>query len=53
MYAFIRPHQEQFPLRTLYRMMSVHRSGYYAWSKQPKSPWQKEDERFTGRIKQA
>lgn len=52
-YAFIRAHQEQFPLRTLCRMMRVHRSGYYAWSKQPKSPRQKEDERLTGLIKQA
>lgn len=34
-------------------MMRVHRSGYYAWSKQPKSPRQKEDERLTGLIKKA
>jgi putative transposase len=52
-YAFIRAHQEQFPLRTLCRMMSVHRSGYYAWSKQSKFPRQKEGERLAGHIKQA
>lgn len=51
-YAFIRAHQEQYPLRTLCRMMGVHRSGYYAWSKQPKSLRQREDERLAGFIKQ-
>lgn len=33
-------------------MMRVHRSGYYAWIKQPKSPRQKENERLLGLIKQ-
>lgn len=33
-------------------MMRVHRSGYYAWVKQPKSPRQKENERLLGLIKQ-
>jgi len=33
--------------------MRVHRSGYYAWINQPKSPRQKEDERLTGLIKQS
>jgi putative transposase len=34
------------------RMMRVHRSGYYAWIKQPKSARQLEDERLLGLIKQ-
>jgi putative transposase len=34
------------------RMMSVHPSGYYAWRSAPVSPRQKEDQRFTGLIKQ-
>jgi putative transposase len=34
-------------------MMSVHRSGYYAWRKQPQSPRQQEDARVLGLIKQA
>jgi putative transposase len=34
-------------------MMSVHRSGYYAWRKQPQSPRQVEDARVLGLIKQA
>jgi putative transposase len=33
-------------------MMRVHRSGYYAWIKQPKSARQKDDERLVGLIKQ-
>jgi putative transposase len=33
-------------------MMRVHRSGYYAWIKQPKSAKQKDDERLQGLIKQ-
>ena len=32
--------------------MRVHRSGYYAWIKQPKSARQKDDERLLGLIKQ-
>jgi putative transposase len=51
-YAFIRAHQEQFPLRTLCRVMDVHRSGYYAWCKQPHSRRHREDERLAGLIKQ-
>ena len=34
-------------------MMRVHRSGYYAWIKQPKSARQKEDDRLSGLIKQS
>ena len=33
-------------------MMRVHRSGYYAWSKQPKSARQIDNERLLGLIKQ-
>lgn len=31
----------------------VHRSGFYAWLKQPTSPRQQEDERLTGLVKQS
>jgi putative transposase len=51
-YAFIRAHLDQFAIRNLCRMMQVHRSGYYAWIKQPKSARQKDDERLLGLIKQ-
>jgi putative transposase len=33
-------------------MMGVHRSGYYAWCRQPKSLRQRQDEQLTGLIKQ-
>jgi len=52
-YAFIKEHEHQFPVRTLCRMMSVHRSGYYAWCKQPQSLRKADDARVLGLIKQA
>ena len=33
--------------------LGVHRSGFYAWLKQPTSPRQHEDERLTGLVKQS
>lgn len=51
-YAFIRAQQQDFATRNLCRMMNVHRSGYYAWIKNPKSERQKDDERLLGLIKQ-
>ena len=51
-YAFIRANQDIFAVRNMCRMMRVHRSGYYAWIKQPKSARQKDDERLLGLIKQ-
>lgn len=51
-YAFVRANQEEFAIRNLCKMMRVHRSGYYAWLNQPKSPRQVEDERLLGLIKQ-
>lgn len=51
-YAFIQAHQKEFATRNLCRMMRVHRSGYYAWIKQPKSARKKDDERLVGLIKQ-
>lgn len=51
-YAFIQAHQGEFAIRNLCRMMQIHRSGYYAWLKQPTSARQKEDDRLLGLIKQ-
>lgn len=51
-YAFIRAHQDEFAIRNLCYMLRIHRSGYYAWLNQPKSPRQKDDERLLGFIKQ-
>ena len=52
-YAFIRAHQQKYSIKILCRTMRVHRSGYYAWIKQPKSSRHKEDERLSGLIKQS
>ncbi|WP_139798934.1 IS3 family transposase [Andreprevotia lacus] len=52
-YAFIRAHEQQFPVRRLCRVMSVHPSGYYAWKAKPHSPRAREDQRLLGQIKQA
>ncbi len=49
-YAFIRDHQDKFAVRNLCHMMDVHRSGFYAWLKQPKSVRQKEDDRLLGLL---
>ena len=51
-YAFIRGHQAEFTTCNLCRMMRVHRSGYYAWVKEPKSARQKDNDRLLGLIKQ-
>lgn len=52
-YAFIKAHEDQFPIRTLCQVMSVNRSGYYAWRKQPQSPRKLHDARLLGLIKQS
>ncbi len=51
-YAFIQAHEKEFAVRNLCRMLHVHRSGFYAWLKQPKSPRQRENERLLGLINQ-
>jgi len=52
-YAFIQANGERYPVRRLCRMLEVHPSGYYAWTKQPKSFRRKEDERLMGLVKQS
>jgi len=51
-YAFIRAHRHQHRVQTLCRVIGVHRSGYYAWCREPKSRRAREDVRQTGLIKQ-
>lgn len=52
-YAFIRDTSRDYPVRTLCDVMQVHRSGYYAWCRSPKSKRQKRDELLSPRIKQS
>ena len=49
-YAFIEAHSDQYPVRRLCRVMSVHPSGYYAWCQNKLSQRAQEDQRLLGRI---
>ena len=51
-YAFIREHRNEHKVRTLCRVIGVHRSGFYAWCREPLSHRALEDVRQTGLIKQ-
>ncbi|WP_462173390.1 IS3 family transposase [Pseudoalteromonas xiamenensis] len=51
-YAFIKEHNDRWPVRWLCNMLDVHPSGFYAWSKQPSSKRDKANRRLTGLIKQ-
>ena len=52
-YAFIKAHQDQHNTLLLCQAAGVHRSGFYAWLKQPKSKHMIEDQRLLGAIKQS
>jgi putative transposase len=51
-YAYIRANSAVWPVRRLCDLLDVHRSGYYAWRKQPHSAQAKDNQRLTGLIKQ-
>ena len=50
-YAFMRAHDREFRLTVMCRVLSVHRSGYYAWLRDGISARQREDQRLLGLIK--
>ncbi|HGM5514050.1 TPA: IS3 family transposase [Stenotrophomonas maltophilia] len=50
-YAFMKCHVDQFGLAAMCRVLSVHRSGYYAWLRGPISPRERDDQRLLGLIK--
>ena len=50
-YAFIQSQVDQYPVRRLCKMMSVHPSGYYAWCGNKLSDRAREDQRLLGQIK--
>ncbi|EIU3852212.1 IS3 family transposase [Pseudomonas aeruginosa] len=50
-YAFMKCHVDQFGLAAMCRVLSVHRSGYYAWLRGPTSPRERDDQRLLGLIK--
>ncbi|MBG9220464.1 MAG: IS3 family transposase [Burkholderia sp.] len=50
-YAFMRAHINEHCLRTMCRVLGVHRSGYYVWQRQSGSARKHEDDRLLGLIK--
>ncbi|ABF12314.1 transposase catalytic site ISRme11 (plasmid) [Cupriavidus metallidurans CH34] len=47
----MRSHISEYCLRTMCRVLGVHRSGYYVWQRQASSPRRREDDRLLGLIK--
>lgn len=50
-YAFIKAHQEQFPVQVMCRVLEVAPSGFYAWCQQPLSNRAQEDARLLRLIR--
>ena len=46
----MKQHADEFGLAAMCRMLGVHRSGYYAWLKEPASARDKDDQRLLGLI---
>ena len=47
----MKKHADEFGLAAMCRMLGIHRSGYYAWLKEPASARDKDDQRLLGLIK--
>jgi len=47
----MKQHSDDYGLAAMCRVLGVHRSGYYAWLKEPASPRDKDDQRLLGLIK--
>jgi putative transposase len=52
-YAFIAAHQQEYPVKTMCRVLSVSQSGFYAWRKRQPSQRQVENAWLTEQIRQA
>jgi putative transposase len=50
-YAFIKEHRQEFRLLSMCRVLKVHRSGYYAWLKEPQSPRVLENAKLSEQIR--
>lgn len=51
-YTFIRDHQKQFSVLAMCRVLTINRSGFYAWLKQPLSNRAIEDNRLLKQSKE-
>jgi putative transposase len=51
-YAFIRNHRDEFSVVSMYRVLKLHRSGFYTWFNQPLSKRAIEDQRLLKLIKE-
>lgn len=49
----MRDHQNEFRVCTMCAVLGVHRSGFYAWLRRPRSDREREDERLMGLVKQS
>jgi len=47
----MKQHADEFGLAAMCRMLGIHRSGYYAWLKEPASDRDRDDQRLLGLIK--
>lgn len=50
-YAFIRAHQDRFPLAAMCRALNLSPSGYYDWVKRPPSKRARRDDELRDRIR--
>ena len=50
-YAFIKEQRSEFRLSSMCRVLKVHRSGYYAWLKEPQSPRALENAKLSEQIR--
>ena len=50
-YAFIKEHRHGFRLLSMCWVLKVHRSGYYAWLKDPQSPRALENAKLSTQIR--
>lgn len=50
-YAFIKDHENVFPVIRMCHVMAVSQSAYYDWRKRPLSARRQDDARFAGKIK--
>ena len=51
LYEFIKSHEDQYAVKTMWRLLDVTRSGYYAWLKEPISNRAQEDARLLRLIR--